>query len=382
MLSGRGNMNLDPIDIDSIEDEALKSLASNIVDLDQQYKSCYRFIMDLSFGRLDTIPPRRNTFSDPFKQLHSELLHLTWQIQQIANGDYDQHVSFSGDFSEAINKMILALRGRKVILHELKESYKLLEKQKKDITESICYASIIQKAAQPAKEYVDKILPEYFIYNLPRDILSGDFHWLYHNDDCIIVAVADCTGHGVPGAIVSMLGITMLTEIVRKMEKPKADEILNKLRNKVIHLLNPVGCESIIQDGMDIALVIFHTKDRKVDYAGANNPLYLIRDGQLIEKKADKMPIGVFVSKDESFTATSFDYLPGDAFYMFTDGYVDQFGGEHDKKFKKKEFKELLLAINNYSMAEQAKILDKTHRDWRGKQPQIDDILVVGIRFT
>jgi len=382
LLSGKDNMNLDSIDIDSIEDEALKSLASKIENLVEQYKSCYRFIMDLSFGRLDTQPPRMNSFADPFKQLHSELRYLTWQIQQIANGDYDQHVSFSGDFSAAINKMIIALRGRKVILNELKESYKLLEKQKKEITESICYASIIQKAAQPAKEYVDSILPEYFIYNVPRDILSGDFYWFYHNDDCIIAALADCTGHGVPGAIVSMLGITMLTEIVRKMAKPKADEILNKLRNKVIRLLNPVGCESVIQDGMDIALVIFHKKNRKVEYAGANNPLYLIRNGQLIEKKANKMPIGVYVRKDEPFTATNFDYLPGDTFYMFSDGYVDQFGGEHDKKFKKEKFKELLLTINDYSMAEQEKILDKTYWDWKGKQPQIDDILVVGIRLT
>ena len=382
LLSGKDNMNFDSIDIDSIVDEGLKSLASKIETLAEQYKSCYKFIVDLSLGRLDTEPPRMNAFAAPFKQLHSELRHLTWQIQEIANGDYNQHVSFSGDFSEAINKMIIALRGRKVLLEELKESYKLLEKQKKEITESICYASIIQKSALPAKEYVDSILPEYFIYYVPRDILSGDFYWFFHKEDCIIAAVADCTGHGIPGAIVSMLGITMLAEVVRKMEKPKADKILNKLRNKVISLLNPVGCESIIQDGMDIALVIFHTKNRKVEYAGANNPLYLIRNGQLIEKKANNMPIGVYVRKDEQFTATSFDYFPGDAFYMFSDGYVDQFGGEHDTKFKKKKFKELLLTINDYSMAEQSKILDKTHRDWKGKQPQIDDILVVGIRLT
>jgi len=382
LLSGKGNTILDPIDIDSIEDEALKSLAHKIETLAGQYKSCYRFIVDLSSGRLDTESPRMNAFANPFKQLHAELKHLTWQIQQIADGDYEQRVSFSGDFSDAINKMIAALRGRKVILDELNESYKQLEIQKKDITESICYASIIQKSTLPAKEYVDSILPEYFIYNLPRDILSGDFYWFYHNSDGIIAAVADCTGHGIPGAIVSMLGISILAEIVRKMDILIADEILNKLRNKVIRLLNPVGCQSIIQDGMDISLVIFHTKNRKIEYAGANNPLYLIRDGQLIEIKANKMPIGVYVRKDEPFTAISFDYFPGDTFYLFSDGYVDQFGGEHDKKFTKKNFKELLLSINDYSMTEQAKILDQTHRDWKGMCPQLDDILVVGIRIT
>ena len=382
LISGEGNLNLDLIDIDSVNDEALKSLAVKIVNLAEQYKRCYRFIIDLSFGRLDTEVPSMNVFAYPFKQLHAELRHLTWQIQQIADGDYEQYVSFLGDFSDAINKMIVALRGRKAILDELEKSHELLEKQKNEITESIRYASIIQKATLPTKEYTDSIFPEYFIYNNPRDILSGDFYWFYHIDDYIIAAVADCTGHGVPGAIVSMLGISELSEIVRKMKELKADEILNELRNKIIHLLHPAGSNSIIQDGMDIALVILHTKNRKIEYAGANNPLYLVRDGQLIEKKANKMPIGIYILKNEPFIATSFDYFPGDTLYMFSDGYVTQFGGEHDTKFNKKNFKELLLSINDYSMAEQAKILDKTHRDWKGMQPQIDDILVVGVRLA
>ena len=382
LLSGESDINCDSIDIDSIEDRMLKSLARKVVNLTEQYTSCYRFIVDLSFGRLDTSPPPKNAFANPFKQLHAELCYLTWQIQQIADGDYDQRVSFSGDFSDAINRMIIALRGRKVILNELKESYKVLEKQKENITESIRYASMIQKATLPTKEYVDSILPDYFIYNKPRDILSGDFYWFYHTDDCIIAAVADCTGHGVPGAIVSMLGISVLTEIARKMEKLKADEILNKLRDEIIHLLNPVGSYSLIQNGMDLALVIFHKKNRIIEYAGANNPIYLIRDGQVIEQKANKMPIGIYIKKNESFAATSFDYLSGDTLYMFSDGYIDQFGGDDNTKFSKKNFKELLLSINKYSMAEQAEILDETHRVWKGMKSQIDDILVVGIRLT
>jgi len=285
LLSGNGTVKFEPIDIDGIENEALKSLAGNIENLSEKHNDCYGFIMNLASGKLDTETPRTNNFVSPFKQLHAMLRHLTWQIQQIADGDYEQRVSFSGDFSDAINKMIVALRERKTIVDELEKSHELLEKQKKDITESIKYASIIQKATLPSKEYIDSIFSDYFIYKVPRDILSGDFYWLYHTNDCIIAVVADCTGHGVPGAIVSMVGISVLTEIVRKMEKLKADEILNELRNKIIRLLNPMGSDSIIQDGMDIALVIFHTKKRKIEYAGAQNPLYFVLGGRLIEKK-------------------------------------------------------------------------------------------------
>jgi len=382
LLSGNGNIKFDSIENDIIDNDALKSLAVNIENLARQYKNCYRFVMDLSAGKLDTETPRMNAFASPFKHLHSMLMHLTWQIQQIADGDYEQRVSFSGDFSDSINKMIVALRERKALVDELEKSHDLLERQKDDITESIRYASMIQKATLPTKEFIDSVFPEYFIYNIPREILSGDFYWLNQSDNCIIAAVADSTGHGVPGAIISMLGISILSDVVRKMETFKADEILNNLRNKIISQLNPTGSNSIIQDGMDIALVIFHTKKRIIEYAGANNPLYLVRDGQLIEKKANKMPIGIYISTNEPFTATSFDYLPGDTFYMFSDGYVDQFGGERDTKFKTQNFKKLLLKINGYSMAEQVKILDKTHNEWKGTRPQIDDILVVGIRLA
>ena len=382
LLSGKGDTSFDVIDVSSLKNKALKSLASKIINLCEQYKSCYKFIMDLSSGKLDTEPPRMNAFSTPFKQLHAELSHLTWQIQQIADGDYDQSVSFLGNFSDAINKMIVSLRGRETLLDELEKSYKMLEKQKAEITSSILYASMIQKATLPTKEYTDSIFPEYFIFNKPRDILSGDFYWFYNKDDCRIAAVADCTGHGVPGAIVSMMGISILSEIVRKMEILKADEILNKLRNKIIHMLNPIGSESIIQDGMDITLVVCHIKNREIDYAGANNPLYLIRNRQLIDVKANRMPIGVYTRENEPFTSTNFDYLPGDTIYMFSDGYVDQFGGENDTKFNRKNFKDLLLKISDCPMEEQSKIIEKTHLDWKGDQDQTDDILVLGIRLS
>jgi serine phosphatase RsbU (regulator of sigma subunit) len=217
----------------------------------------------------------------------------------------------------------------------------LLEHQKQEITDSIRYASLIQKATLPAKDYSDSVLPEHFVYYKPRDIVSGDFYWIDRTDNHIIVAAADCTGHGVPGAIVSMLGISTLTKIAGKMETPKADEILNELRSEIIRLLNPVGSADRRLDGMDIALVVIHTKIREMEYAGAYNPLYLVRDGQLIEKKANKMPIGLYVKKDELFTAHRIDYQTGDIIYLFSDGYSDQFGGTDSSKFKTKNFKNL-----------------------------------------
>ena len=258
----------------------------------------------------------------------------------------------------------------------LAEQNSLLEWQKKEITDSIRYAGLIQKAILPPKEYSDAVLPEHFIYYKPRDIVSGDFYWINRRDDHIIVAAADCTGHGVPGAIVSMLGISALAKVAGTMEVPKADLILNELRNEIIHLLNNV------QDGMDIALVVIHTKIKEMEYAGAYNPLFLIRDGQLIEKKANQMPIGLHIKNEETFTADRFSYQSGDIIYIFSDGYADQFGGADGKKFKTKNFKNLLLDISNNPMEQQALILDATHTEWRGTHPQVDDILVIGIKLS
>jgi len=256
-----------------------------------------------------------------------------------------------------------------------------LEEQKQEITDSINYASLIQKAALPTKEFSDSILPENFIYFKPRNIVSGDFYWMDRTDEYTIVAVADCTGHGVPGAIVSMLGISALMKITGKMKIPKADEILNELRQEIIRMLNPVGSTIARQDGMDIALVVIPAEGREIEYAGAYNSLYLVRDGQLIEKKADRMPIGLYVKMDQPFTANRFEYYQGDTIYMFTDGYSDQFGGVDDTKFKSKKFKDLLLSINDLPMEEQARIIDQTHLEWKGSRSQMDDILVVGFKL-
>ena len=190
----------------------------------------------------------------------------------------------------------------------------------------------------------------------------GDYYWMTLKDEMTVVAAADCTGHGVPGAFMSMLGISFMNEIVNKEATTQANEILNQLRSHVISSLGQTGEEGEAQDGMDLALCVIDTAGMKIQYSGAYNPLYLIRNEKLVEFKPDKMPIG-------------------DALYMFSDGYVDQFGGMKQKKFMTKNFKELLIRIHKKSMEEQKEILDNTILDWMGGVEQIDDILVMGLRI-
>jgi len=272
--------------------------------------------------------------------------------------------------------------------------------QKQEITDSILYASRIQTAVLPPKEFINKILPHhFFILNKPRDIVSGDYYWMAQRESKTIFAVADCTGHGVPGAFMSMLGVAFLNEIVNKLSNSiTANEILNQLREHVMKALHQTGKEGESKDGMDIALCVLDLETKTLEFSGANNPLYLIRPNKnirtedldcvcitnekysLLEVKADKMPIGIYV-ESRSFINHSIQLFENDTIYLFSDGYADQFGGPNDKKFKYKPFKELLITIQDKNMTEQQIILQKTIEDWKMGKHQIDDILVMGIRI-
>lgn len=256
-----------------------------------------------------------------------------------------------------------------------------ISEKNRNITDSIEYASRIQKAILPSDKYADEILPEHFILFHPRDIVSGDFYWMTKKDNLVVVIAADCTGHGVPGAFMSMLGVSFLNEIVNKHEITTANVILNQLRADVKNTLDQTGKEGEAKDGMDIALCIVDMEKMKMQFAGAYNPLYLIRDGELIQVKADRMPIGIYIKEKESFTNHEVDIQKGDTFYIFSDGYVDQFGGERGDKLKSKRFKEILLSIQDKNMLEQKQILDKELYDWMGDIEQVDDIIVLGVRI-
>ncbi len=253
-------------------------------------------------------------------------------------------------------------------------------KKNRDITDSIEYASKIQNAVLPDDEYTEEILPEHFILYRPRDIVSGDFYWINKKDDLLIIIAADCTGHGVPGAFMSMLGVSLLNEIVNKHPVTKANDILTELREEVKRTLKQRGAEGETKDGMDIALAMVDLKNMKLQFAGAYNPLYLFRDGELIQYKADRMPIGIYVKEKPEFTNHIIDLKKGDTFYVFSDGYQDQFGGEKGEKFKTKRMKKLLADIQPKPMEEQKAILERTIDDWKGDREQLDDIILIGVR--
>jgi serine phosphatase RsbU (regulator of sigma subunit)/ligand-binding sensor domain-containing protein len=264
---------------------------------------------------------------------------------------------------------------------EIEKQRDMIAEQNKNITDSIEYARRIQTAILPPGDYIKELFPQRFILYLPRDIVSGDFYWLTQKNNQIISVAADCTGHGVPGGFMSMLGIAFLNEIVNKNEVLHANEILNQLREQVISSLHQTGKMGEAQDGMDVSLYILDHKKKKLEFSGANNPLIIIRDNEIIEIKGDKMPIGIHYRAEEPFSNHKVELREGDVVYSFTDGYPDQFGGRKGKKFLSKNFKELLLKIHDKPMNKQRDILEQTLIEWQGSFERVDDILVMGVKI-
>ncbi|HXC06160.1 MAG TPA: two-component regulator propeller domain-containing protein, partial [Bacteroidia bacterium] len=256
----------------------------------------------------------------------------------------------------------------------------MLETQNKEIHDSIHYAKRIQEAILPAREDVVHAFPDSFILFKPRDIVSGDFYWFSEKNGKAIVTAADCTGHGVPGAFMSMIGNTLLNQIVNEKGVVKPDEILMQLRENIMKSLKQTGAEGENKDGMDIALCSFDLQTQELLFAGANNPLYIVSDGELIEIKGDKQPIGVYLGEPKPFTCQRMQLKKGDCVYIASDGYADQFGGSNGKKFKYKQMKDLLLSLHTQKMTEQRTALDQEIEKWRGTLEQVDDILVIGFR--
>jgi len=285
----------------------------------------------------------------------------------------------------------------------------LIEEKNREVTDSINYAKRIQEAVLPVSASARAVLGEHFILFKPKDIVSGDFYWTTkivgnrqsavnspqsavnspQTADCklptadlLIVVVADCTGHGVPGALMSMLGISFLTEIVNKKEVTQASHVLNELRKEIINALQQKGTQGEQKDGMDIALVTINTETIELQYAGANNPLYIFShlNNELIEIKPDKMPIAIY-EQMEQFTNNDYQLQKGDLIYLLSDGYEDQFGGPKNKKFMIKQLKELFVKISDKQMNEQEEILNTTFEKWKGEHEQIDDVTILGLKI-
>ncbi|HXB40708.1 MAG TPA: tetratricopeptide repeat protein, partial [Bacteroidia bacterium] len=264
---------------------------------------------------------------------------------------------------------------------EIQQQKEVIEESNKNMTDSITYAKRIQEAILPAKELKYRLFPDAFVFYHPRDIVSGDFYWFAEKEGRRIIAAVDCTGHGVPGAFMSMIGIDQLNHIVLQNGITQPAEILNHLQKSIRGALKQdTNDENITKDGMDIALCTF-TKN-KVEYAGANRSLVLIRKNKEVEViDANHFSIGGLQHGEEkTFTNHSVDISSGDCFYIFTDGFSDQFGGPKGKKFRVKNLKELLATISDKKMSEQEEILSKTLSDWKGKLEQVDDILIIGVR--
>lgn len=270
---------------------------------------------------------------------------------------------------------------------EIGEQKKIVDEKNKDITDSINYAKNIQNAILPTLSLIKKSFPDTFVLFKPRDIVSGDFYWYNENENFSFFAAVDCTGHGVPGAFMSMLGFAFLNEIVNKENISDPAIVLNKLREQIVKSLHQEGRLNDSKDGMDIVLLMLDKKTKLVQFAGANNPLYLIRNSELIEYKGDKMPIAYHLRMD-SFTKQDLQLESGDSLYLFSDGFADQFGGPKGKKFMYKKLKEILLETQDHSMEEQKQLLDKAIEEWMNytnpetghPYSQIDDILIIGVR--
>lgn len=261
---------------------------------------------------------------------------------------------------------------------ETEEQKHLLEEKQKEILDSIAYAKRLQEAILPPKNFVDKHLPDNFILYRPKDLVAGDFFFMEVLDGYMFIAAADSTGHGVPGAMVSVVCSNALNRSVKEFELRDTGRILDKTRELVLETFSK--SESEVKDGMDISLLCIHTASGRVSWSGANNPLWYVQQGEVKEIKADKQPIGS-TEHPRPFTTHRIEQWQNGIFYLFTDGYADQFGGEKGKKFKYKQLEELLLSLAGLPMAEQSRILDQRFESWRGELEQVDDVCIVGIRL-
>jgi serine phosphatase RsbU (regulator of sigma subunit) len=260
-----------------------------------------------------------------------------------------------------------------VIRHQLHE----IEEQKKDILDSITYAKRIQKALLPPSGEFQKLVKDHFIFYKPKDIVSGDFYWLEMQDNKVFVAVADCTGHGVPGAMMSMLCTNSLSRAVRELGVTTPSLILDKVEELMADQISRNNDH--VRDGMDISLCCINFKNKSLEYSGAFNPLYRISGGAFHEIKADKQPIGK-IDHRKPFTNHHMPLAEGDCFYLFSDGLSDQFGGPKGKKFTARQFQKLLVDHHIKPMKEQMEILSRSFDAWKGDLLQVDDVCVMGFR--
>lgn len=290
------------------------------------------------------------------------------------------YILFNLSKSKKTNKIIEKQK------QEVEHQKHIVEEKQKEIVDSINYAQRIQYALLANKKLLDENLPDYFLFFQPKDVVSGDFYWASkvlgkNGSENFVMVTADSTGHGVPGAIMSILNIACLNESVKGDKLSEPAEILNATRQKVIDHMMHDGSAEGGKDGMDCSLICFDFKNSKLIYAAANNPIWIVRENELITYAADKMPVGRHDKDSVPFMQTEVELKKGDVVYAFTDGYADQFGGPKGKKYKYKQLQELLLSIHAKPMPRQHDLIRQSFMEWKGNLEQVDDVCVIGVRI-
>lgn len=286
----------------------------------------------------------------------------------------------------AVLQFWVLLRTRKH-LTEMKSAYNEIDIQRselqlrnKDLTDSLNYARRIQAALLPAEHHIRKIFSEYFIYYRPKHIVSGDFYWFSERDDKYFIAAADCTGHGVPGALMSMIGLELIQKIINEMHVDDSDQLLLTMNRELESaFFKEESGKALIRDGIEMSICIIDKKTKEMEFSGAFLPVYIVRDDKLIEIKGDKKNV-VQSFAMVSFNRSTYRLCEGDTLYLFSDGYADQFGGPENKKFMYRRLRHLLLTISKYPLIDQERILDETITSWMEGHDQIDDMMILGVK--
>lgn len=272
------------------------------------------------------------------------------------------------------------LREMKGAYHEIDIQRSELQLRNTELTDSLNYARRIQAALLPAEHHVRKIFKNYFIYYRPKHIVSGDFYWFSERDDKYFIAAADCTGHGVPGALMSMIGLELIQKIINEMKVDDTDQILLTMNRELESaFFKEESGKALIKDGIEMSMCIIDKKTREMEFSGAFLPVYIVRDDRLIEIKGDKKQV-VQSFAMVSFNRSTFRLQEGDILYLFSDGYADQFGGPENKKFMYRRLRHILLTISKYPFIDQERILDETIASWMDGHDQIDDMMILGVR--
>ena len=334
-------------------------------------------------------------------QLVEAMNQTTQFAREVGSGNFDSHykpLSEQDTLGHALLKMRMDLAENERFLEQkVEERTAEVVRQKQEIemqkikmevlfnhvTDSIRYAKRIQEAILPPEHLIKSLLPDSFVYFKPKDIVSGDFYWIEKINSKVFFAAVDCTGHGVPGAFMSIVGHNQLKQVVSRLADLRPAAVLDELSKGLSESLHQNYDGSTAKDGMDLSLCAIDYEKKELEFSGAFNPLYLVRDGEMQEIKANKFPIGIFLGREaRNFTNHKIGLEKGDMIYIFSDGYADQFGGPKGKKFMANAFRNLLMSIHKLPMEAQKVALDNALEDWKGPEEQVDDILVMGVRIN